>query len=565
MAVTTEARRESTAAGRGARTPVPWVIVPVLVPAILVVAGGWVHRWMDEDAFINFRIVDQVFAGHGPVFNAGQRVEAFTSPMWLGVLVAGRAVFGSVVRIEWIALAAGLTCAAAAFLIGGCAARIGRERDAVVVPIGLLFVAAIPVMWDFSSSGLEMSLVWLWLASCWFALLHVGAHGEPGRGARVLSTVVIGLGPVIRPELTLMAASLLVGWFAIARPRQVIGDLASALAVPVAYEIFRMGYYATVVPNTGLAKDSGHLYVGQGWRYLYDLLHTYQLWIPLALIAVVIVVGLRESGDRTLRIATVAMLVAAALDTAYIVATGGDYMHGRLLLPALFAVALPAAVDLRAPTLRTSAILVVGVAWVVVCVAALRYPSPSAVYTVPNIADWRGLTGKTMFPKQKQAYVLTGRSVRALYDNGARGYLRLLDKVPRPGKRPDLLVVTMGSIGLPGYDAGHNVWIIDIGGLAEPLAARSSPIAGRPAGHRKSIDPAWYDAEFGLDSSDPKVAAARRALSCQPLVGLLSALDAPLTPSRFFSNMWHSLRYTLVHVPSDPRAAAREFCHTRSP
>jgi arabinofuranosyltransferase len=64
---------------------------------------------MDEDAFINFRVVDQVFAGHGPVFNAGQRVEAFTSPLWLAVLVAGRAVFGNFMRIQWVAFIAGLT------------------------------------------------------------------------------------------------------------------------------------------------------------------------------------------------------------------------------------------------------------------------------------------------------------------------------------------------------------------------------------------------------------------------------------------------------------------------
>jgi arabinofuranosyltransferase len=119
---------------------------------------------MDEDAFINFRVVDQVFAGHGPVFNAGQRVEAFTSPLWLAVLVAGRAVFGNFMRIQWVAFIAGLTCALAAFTIGACASRIGRRRNEIVLAIGLLFVAVIPVMWDFASSGLEMSLVWLWLA-----------------------------------------------------------------------------------------------------------------------------------------------------------------------------------------------------------------------------------------------------------------------------------------------------------------------------------------------------------------------------------------------------------------
>ena len=52
---------------------------PAYLPALMIAVGGWQHRWMDEDAFINLRIVDQIFAGHGPVFNACERVEASTS------------------------------------------------------------------------------------------------------------------------------------------------------------------------------------------------------------------------------------------------------------------------------------------------------------------------------------------------------------------------------------------------------------------------------------------------------------------------------------------------------
>src|SRR5258705_3598776 len=94
------------------------VRAPLGLPALMVALGGWSHRWMDEDAFINFRIVDQIFAGHGRVFNAGERIEASTSSLWLVVLVAGRAVFGAFASMEWIALIAGLGAAVGAFVIG---------------------------------------------------------------------------------------------------------------------------------------------------------------------------------------------------------------------------------------------------------------------------------------------------------------------------------------------------------------------------------------------------------------------------------------------------------------
>jgi len=115
---------------------------------------------------------------------------------------------------------------------------------------------------------------------------------------------------------------------------------------------------------------------------------------------------------------------------------------------------------------------------------------------------------------------------------------------------------------VPAYDAGTNVFVIDIGGLAEPLAARSAPIPNRQAGHRKQVDPAWYDARFGAAVGPPEVQAARRALACEPLRGLLAAIDKPMTVGRFVTNIFQSVSYTRLKVPSDPEVAAQQWCGT---
>ena len=67
---------------------------------------AWQHRWVGDDAFIDFRIVRQLKAGHGPVFNAGERVEAGTSPIWLMILFAADVV--APLRLEWIAVVLGI-------------------------------------------------------------------------------------------------------------------------------------------------------------------------------------------------------------------------------------------------------------------------------------------------------------------------------------------------------------------------------------------------------------------------------------------------------------------------
>src|SRR5919201_6464144 len=81
-------------------------LVAVMVPMIVILIMGWQHRWIADDGFINFRYVDQIRHGNGPVFNAGERVEAFTSPLWLALLVGLDLVLP--LRLEWIAVVSGL-------------------------------------------------------------------------------------------------------------------------------------------------------------------------------------------------------------------------------------------------------------------------------------------------------------------------------------------------------------------------------------------------------------------------------------------------------------------------
>src|ERR1700723_1825811 len=77
----------------------------VLAPVAFLTGGAWARRWMDDDGFINLRVVRNVLHGHGPVFNLGDRIEACTSPLWIGFLallgkagapLEGSAVYGGI-------------------------------------------------------------------------------------------------------------------------------------------------------------------------------------------------------------------------------------------------------------------------------------------------------------------------------------------------------------------------------------------------------------------------------------------------------------------------------------
>lgn len=124
----------------------------LLSPAALLAALGWTHRWNSDDAFINFRVVDQLVHGNGPVFNLGERVEAYTSALWLVVLAVPSAVVGSN-HVEWIAVGLGLALSVAGLAAATwAAALLNGGGSGAMLPLGALTFAVLPSLGT-SASG----------------------------------------------------------------------------------------------------------------------------------------------------------------------------------------------------------------------------------------------------------------------------------------------------------------------------------------------------------------------------------------------------------------------------
>jgi arabinofuranosyltransferase len=95
-------RTNSAAALRWARWPAfPYDVtvrislwLSVLVVAGLFGWGAWQRRWIADDGLIVLRTVRNLLAGNGPVFNAGERVEANTSTVWSYLVTLGAWIGG---------------------------------------------------------------------------------------------------------------------------------------------------------------------------------------------------------------------------------------------------------------------------------------------------------------------------------------------------------------------------------------------------------------------------------------------------------------------------------------
>ena len=117
-----------------------------------------------------------------------------------------------------------------------------------------------------------------------------------------------------------------------------------------------MGYYALLVPNTGLAKAGAAAWWSQGFTYLWNFAAPYALWLPLSARSPLRAPSGPSAGgrrdDRLGVVVLVAPVVVGLADILYVVHVGGDYMHARLLLPGFFALCLP---DLRLRSARSEA------------------------------------------------------------------------------------------------------------------------------------------------------------------------------------------------------------------
>ncbi|MDJ0359754.1 flagellar motor control protein ZomB [Rhodococcus sp. H29-C3] len=569
--------------------------IGVAVSALLFLVGAWERRWIADDGLIVLRTVRNLLAGNGPVFNAGERVETNTSTIWTYLVYA--VSWLSEIRLEYVVLTIALVLSTAAIVLAMFGTYALRTRSAGVVaylPAGVLVYIAVPPARDFATSGLETCLVIFWIAALWLLMVRWSTRTISGP-AWLFLAFWAGLGPLVRPELLILSGLALIMLF-LARQswKSRLAVFVVAGIVPVGYQIWRMGYYGLPYPNTAVSKDAGGAKWAQGFDYLWNLLGPYMLWLPLLLMLVVGVVTAAMSGLGGLRIprsrrdaqsllrsrtAVVAfVLIGGLLSAVYAVRVGGDFMHGRTLLPALFTLLLPISVvpvtipnknsDIRQVLIAAGG----GVLWLVTIVWAFFAANTTGM---PE----GSIVGRSGIVDERAFYSLNTGHAHPILATDYLDYPRMRPMVETIANTPDggLLLpsaqftywdVVPPPLPIPPGGAGHTVYFLNLGmtsmnvgldvrvidqmGLAYPLASHTERLENGRIGHDKNLYPDWVVADLGLVDKHPFlpwymdedwVAQARVALSCDDTRELIDSYRAPLTEELFVRNIKRSLFY----------------------
>jgi arabinofuranosyltransferase len=440
-------------AGRGPHEGSLDVLQGSQLRTLLLLFVLWVtlkNAWLCEDSFITFRVSDNLIHGLGPRWNPLERVQAYTSPLWM---LAVSAVYFVSRDIYFSGIASSLLCSALAvwlLLFRG----LRSAPTCLLAGVALTFSKAFI---DYSTSGLENPLSHVLVLFFFIEYLRRDTTRSFSRMVWFAGFALVDrldLVWLLLPPLVQLACDR--GAWRWRHLRLWIG-----LSPLIAWELFSLVYYGFLVPNTAYAKlgtGVGTLKtLAQGGSYFVNSLS----WDPLTLftIAVVVFFSLRRwRDDRAAALVAVGIL----LQLAYVVMVGGDYMSGRLFTtPLVVALLLLSRIPFAgAPDLlvATGMLLALGIS----------SPRPP----VETNEKYQGLGSSPQDVDDERGYRHNDTALLLLNRNynvaHLGGWVHDGIEARESGQR----VTIYKNIGYYGFFAGPGVHVIDPYGLGDPLLAR---------------------------------------------------------------------------------------------
>lgn len=439
--------------------------------------------WLSDDAYITFRVVDNAVHGLGLTWNPAERVQAFTHPLWLFVLIIGRFASG---EIYYSAIWLSIAISVVAFGV----IAIHLRATPTITFLGLLVLLGSKAYVDYSTSGLENPLTHLLLAVFLIVWFNGTASSRPLNDRSLfLLFFLSALLALNRIDIILIVAPVLAYTFWRNRSVRTFKIAMLGFVPLILWLLFSFIYYGFPFPNTAYAKLATEIaplsLARQGIVYFLNSLR----WDPITLtvIMVALVIGITSRKARFL-----ALTIGLALYLIYIVRIGGDFMSGRFFTaPLLVAIVLLIARGDEVYRHRLihrkngkSLSIIIAIAIILLGLAGwVRYwqagsPIGDAAHRDNGITDERAYyaphTGLFFSSRELHPWALQGVELRA--------------------QGP--AVVEHGNVGFLGFYAGPAVHIVDRNGLTDPLLARlpvRDPAHWRIGHFRREVPPGYVD------------------------------------------------------------------------
>ena len=432
------------------------------------------NLWVSDDAFITLRTVSNFLQGYGLVWNVGERVQVFTHPLWMFLLIPFKLFIEDPLYAFYIpSLALSIWTLLIIFQ------NFARKPLQIVLAVILLGSSAAFV--DFSSSGLENPLTHL-LVMAFLVLYFQPGTVTPKRFFQL--ALLAGLATLNRMDILVLLLPAL-GQMAVTRKER-FGQTALLLLAGflpfILWELFSLFYYGFPFPNTYYAKAAtglpSDLLYKQGIAYIENSFH----WDPLTL-GTVLLGALTAVSQREAK--RISLAAGCFLYLLYILWIGGDFMAGRYF-SAMFLVGLVLLLTFDArkifgdlqPRVVQFALLIL----VLVGLSSDRPPITTHLDQPGLYSDQYGIVSERFYYFNANGWIsyikFKGRHELAVKGMEAR--------------QAKISPVDMNTTGMFGYYAGPDIYIIDTHALSDPLRAHLPVDSPSRIGHYERVMPAGY-------------------------------------------------------------------------
>ncbi len=239
-------------------------------------------HYFEDDAYIHLEFARSVARGNGFSFN-GHIVYGDTSPLWVYLLIGVHALVP-----DWVSAGKVLCAFGVVFALTGAyflSLRLTASRIFAAAMVAVFVLNPFFAYWSYSG----METVAAAGAAMWGAYLI--SDGRFSGGSFLAGCLVVGVGPILRPEMSFFSAILglllLFRFYAnrVGMAHKVplfLGGLLLAAGPTLVWSLYALRVFGMVVPNTNAAKRA----------FLHDsiparIVHLYVVGYPLVPLAIV--------------------------------------------------------------------------------------------------------------------------------------------------------------------------------------------------------------------------------------------------------------------------------------
>jgi len=426
--------------------------------------------WISDDAYITFRTVDNFLNGFGLRWNVIERVQSYTHPLWM-FCILGITFFIKNIYLGTTILSFIFSLLTIYLIV----LKVSHSKlNGIVTVFALGFSKAFI---DYSTSGLENPLSYFLITLFFICFLKYNKLEikQICKLSFIASLIMLN-----RLDLSLILfPSFLYFLFLLQKNKKLFKGMLFILAgfTPlIIWELFSVIYYGFPFPNTAYAKLGVFIplkdLVKQGFFYFRNSI----LWDPLTLFVIfsgIIVTFTMKNKKKQL------IAIGILLYLFYVLKIGGDFMTGRFFaVPFLCSLLIISGENFSKKTVYIFSFFVFVFGFYQIF-HTFNVNAKNFHKFDHGIADERlyYFEGSGLIPCSKRGFSPVHKRITA----------------GKKVKELGLKVVTKGAVGMFGYYAGADIYVVDKYGLCDPLLARIPKMEYYwRIGHLVHLPPAGY-------------------------------------------------------------------------